>query len=126
MLTPNMNQTVKQSSGKKLRDMFDELSEQDQQTVFEFTAFLHSKSEPVSKEIPAPKDIPRPEDESVIKATRRLSETYFMVDKGKMLNDTSTLMAQHVMQGRNAKDVIDDLESAFKKAYQNLIDASDQ
>jgi hypothetical protein len=34
-----------------------------------------------------------------------------------MLNETSSLMAAHVLNGRPARDVIDDLEALFARHY---------
>lgn len=73
---------------------------------------------------PAPaqiKAIQRPETESVVAAIRRLSETYFMLDRQEMLNDTAALMGAHIMQGRPAAAVIDELESVFKAHYDRYL-----
>ena len=57
----------------------------------------------------------------MVKAIRRLSATYPMLDKSKMLNQTSSLVAQHVMQGRETKAVIDELEVVFESHYRKLV-----
>jgi hypothetical protein len=44
-----------------------------------------------------------------------------MLDKAKMLNETSALMAQHIMQGRDAEEVIDELEQVFATHYERLV-----
>ncbi len=67
-----------------------------------------------------PLEINRPENESVIKAIKRLSWTYPMIDKSQMLTATSTLMTQHIMKGREAKAIIDELEELFKLEYEKL------
>lgn len=66
-------------------------------------------------EIPEPLVIPRPEDKSVVKAVKRLAQTYPVFDTSKMLNDISTLVMQHVIQGRDAMEVIDELEIVFQR-----------
>ena len=38
-----------------------------------------------------------------------------------MLNETSTFMTQHIMQGRAAAEVIDDLEAMFRNFYEKQI-----
>ena len=58
--------------------------------------------------------------ERVVAAVKRLSKTYFMLDKSKMLGATSDLVTQHIMQGREASDVIDELEQVFIDQYQRL------
>lgn len=72
-------------------------------------------------EIPAPLDIPRPAEESVVKAVKRLRATYPMLDARKLLNDTSALMTQHVMQGRDKIEVIEELEVLFRTNYEKLV-----
>lgn len=64
-----------------------------------------------------PQPLPRPAEETVIAAIKRLSRTYEMLDRGPMLNETSALMSAHVIQGRAAPEVIDELESLFARYY---------
>ena len=45
-----------------------------------------------------------------------------MLDKAELLNETSVLMTQHIMQGRPADEVIDELEHVFLNHYQKLRD----
>ena len=72
-------------------------------------------------EIPAPLDIPRPAEESVVKAVKRLRATYPMLDARKLLNETSAIMTQHVMQGRDKIEVIEELEILFRTHYERLV-----
>jgi hypothetical protein len=37
-----------------------------------------------------------------------------------MLNETSVLMTQHVISGRDAAEVIDELEVLFRRHYEKL------
>jgi hypothetical protein len=71
-------------------------------------------------EIPAPLDIPRPAEESVVKAVKRLRATYPMLDARKLLNETSAIMTQHVMHGRDKIEVIEELEILFRVHYEKL------
>ena len=72
-------------------------------------------------ETPAPVDIPRPDEETVVKAVRRLRATYPMLDARKLLNQTSELMTQHIVQGREAVEVIEELEILFRSHYEKLV-----
>jgi len=65
-------------------------------------------------------EIARPEEESVIKAIKRLSATYPMVDKETILHPISNLMTSHIIQGRTAPEVIDDLQALFLGEYESL------
>lgn len=90
------------------------------QTLLEFAEFLQARSaaeEPPAEPVPV---VPRPQQESVVKAIKRLAASYPMLDRGKMFSDTSALMTQHVMQGRPASEVIDDLEALFQKHYRGF------
>lgn len=71
-------------------------------------------------EIPAPVEIPRPTEETVVKAVKRLRATYPMLDARKLLNQTSDLMTQHLVQGREAIEVIEELEILFRSHYEKL------
>jgi hypothetical protein len=71
-------------------------------------------------EIPAPVEIPRPTEETVVKAVKRLRATYPMLDARKLLNQTSDLMTQHIVQGREAVEVIEELEILFRSHYEKL------
>lgn len=98
------------------------LPEQDQKTLFDLAEFLAKRIPQDTHEIPEPKIMPRPSQESVVQGLKRLSATYFMLEKAVILNKASTLMAQHIMQGRPASDVIDDLEVLFLDQYRKLSD----
>lgn len=110
----------------RLLRLFNALPEAQRETVLEFVEFLAARHPPQAREIPKPKPIPRPENESVIKAMRRLSASYHMLDKAKMLNETSVLMAQHVMHGRPAEEVIDELERLFERHYRRLLGEAEE
>ncbi len=101
--------------------------------LLEFAEFLSQRhaeavdeiSEPVDiLDILEPVDIPRPEEESVPKAIKRLAETYPMLNRRTLLDETGTYMTQHVMERRPAKEVIDDLEVMFRKHYENIRDGN--
>ena len=110
---------MKQSE-KKLLKLYGELSDEDQRTLLAFAEFLHARGVPEHMEPLPPQPIPRPAQETVIAALKRLSQSYPMLDKARMLNETSVLVAQHVMQGRAAGEVIDELEVIFERHYQGL------
>lgn len=112
------NKTVLQ---KQLGDIAAQLKLPQLQALVEFAEYLrdrHGADEPQA--IADPQPIERPDNESVIAALKRLSATYPMLDKGKMLHETSSLVAEHVMQGREASDVIDELEEIFYNHFHKL------
>ena len=106
---------------RQLRNLFTALDDDDQATLLAFAEFLATRhKEQAPAELPEPTSIPRPEKESVVGAIKRLSATYPMLDKGRMLNETSNLMTQHIMHGRAATDVIDELEVFFRQQYEQF------
>jgi hypothetical protein len=108
--------------------ILDELSPADRATLRSFAEFLLQRAGGVAEAavieshqpVPAPRDVPRPENERVVAAVKRLSNTYFMLDKAAMLGATSDLVTQHVVQGREAAEVIDKLETLFADHYRAL------
>jgi hypothetical protein len=70
--------------------------------------------------VPEPRVIPRPDDEKVVAAVKRLSSTYYMLDKTRMLGVTSALVTQHIVEGRDRMEVIDELERLFENHYRQL------
>ncbi len=104
----------------RLNELYRRLGSGEREMLLAFAEFLAARSGAL--EAPAvpvePKPIPRPEQESVVAAIKRLSASYHMVDRSKMLHETSSLMSQHVMQGRAAEEVIDELEVLFLRHYE--------
>ena len=105
------------ASEKKLLKWFSALDGEGRSQLLAFAEFLYERRPKEATAAVAPLEIPRPTEESVVKAIRRLSDTYPMLDRAKVLHETSMLMSQHVMQGRHAVEVIDDLELLFRRHY---------
>jgi len=106
---------------RRLLKLYKGLSRQDQESLVAFAEFLFERgggAAPDEVVVAEPRPIPRPEQESVVAAIKRLSQTYFMIDKSKLFTETSSLMTAHIMQGRTASEVIDDLEVLFETHYQ--------
>jgi hypothetical protein len=109
---------------KKLLKLFGRLGAPERDMLLGFAEFLVARTQDSVQEqpaVPQPLDIPRPEQESVVAAIKRLSSTYHMLDDTSLLNEASILMSQHVMQGREAEHVINDLQALFDRFYQDLL-----
>jgi hypothetical protein len=111
------------SDQQRLLRLFRQLSATEQQSLLSYAEFLvqrvaegNTTAEPPA----APADIPRPPTESVIAAIRRLSATFHMLDKDELLHEASALMTAHVMHGRPAAEVIDELEVVFRRHYERV------
>ncbi len=108
---------------KHLQQLFRHLSDDDQHALIGFAEFLASraKMQPADQLPVTPQLLPRPPKESVIAAIKRLSQSYPMLDKATMLDSTSNLMTDHVLHGKEAAQVIDELERLFRETYATLI-----
>ena len=109
-------------SEKKLLEQYKALSDEAKKSLLDYSEFLTGKYSVSEPEVATPKNIPRPANESVVLAMRRLSETYYMLNKDNLLHEASSLMSQHILQGRDAVEVIDELEELFKKFYDEISD----
>ena len=110
---------------KHWQTLLDRLTAEHRQSLLNFAEYLLSRQPdlaPVELEVA---DIPRPRSESVIGAIRRLSETYPMLDRAKLFNEASSLMAQHVLQGSKADATIDQLETLFRGRYEDSLKKED-
>lgn len=114
---------------KRLAEILQRLPAVQAEALLEFAEFLlmrhgiagREEARNISAmEIPAPLDIPRPAGETVVKAVKRLRVTYPMLDARKLLNQTSELMTQHLVQGREAVEVIEEMEILFRLSYEKL------
>lgn len=109
---------------QRLTQLLKGMSVEHKRSVVEFAEFLQQKSKKATPEVKSqerlqPEITPRPENENIINAIKRLRKSYFMLNTDILLNETSALMTQHIVQGRDAVEVIDDLEALFEKHYQN-------
>lgn len=123
---------------QRLLQYFRKLSQEDAHSLLRFAAFLAGDAptnqseaqttEPspaaeqdtpgAENEIPRPIPTQRPEKERVVDALKRLSNAYPMLEKKTLLDKASGLVAQHIMFGKPANEVIDQIEKLFADAYE--------
>ena len=119
---PTSRRKGRTAAEERLLSSFGQLSATQQETLQAFADFLLQQAAATPSEAvppPEPRHIPRPESESVVAAIKRLNASYFMLeDRAGLLNETSVLMTQHVMQGRDLAEVIDELEAVFARFYE--------
>jgi len=117
-------------SERRLAKLYRSLNPGDRSTLLAFGEFLATRAaEAKTKEsdgLLEPEPIPRPEKESVVGAIKRLSDSYYMLDRSAMLNDTSTLMGAHVLRGHPSSAVIDELEALFARCYEKYVEEYDK
>lgn len=111
---------------ERLNTIAGQLPETEAATLLAFAEFLLQRSgsdgqpqDPAP--IAEPEPIERPAEESVVAAIKRLTATFPMLGRKAMFDDTSTLMLQHMMQGKPASEVIDELEVLFRRRYDELV-----
>lgn len=106
---------------RRLIRSFRALGAAEQELLLAFAEFLGQRAHPAIRPVEPrePVPLPRPPNETVVAAIRRLSKTYEMLDPGLMLNETSALMSAHLLQGRPAVEVIDQLEALFARYYRD-------
>ena len=108
---------------RQLLRWFDSLGEPDRASLLAFAEFLATREEPGDSSklcLPSLRRFPGPTQESVVAAIKRLSSSYSMLDTQAMLNDTASLMSAHILQGRPAIQVIDDLEDIVSRSLSAL------
>ncbi len=99
---------------------FRKLDDADRETLQKFAQFLASQTESRAGATPAePVAIPRPQKETVVGAVKRLTATYPMIDTREIFHQTSSLMNQHILHGKPASEVIDELEELFRQTWEN-------
>lgn len=109
---------------RRLLRHFRALSASRRQSLIDYAEFLLGRESPEEVQIPQePLDLARPEQENVVKAIKRLRETYPMIDRAKILHEVSALMTQHLVHGKAAVEIIDELEVVFRNHYLTLLAA---
>jgi hypothetical protein len=117
-----MRPEIRSEAERRLGKLFRKLDAPSRETLLAFAEFLAMRrKDPAAASPPSePLYEPRPPQESVVAAIKRLRRTYPMLDGGTMLNETSALMAAHVLQGREADTVVDELEALFASRFDSL------
>ena len=105
---------------KELLAHFRRLPVEQQETLIVFAEFLVSRGVALPRALSEPEPIPRPPEEKVVHAIKRLRATYPMLDHSSMLHEVSEYMTQHLVMGKSAPEVIDELEVVFRRHYDAL------
>ena len=106
---------------KSLVEIFDTLDAERQASLLDFAEFLQSKGDLVVTEIAELVEIERPDKETVVGAIKRLKQTYPMIDSMAVFSSASELMTEHMVKGRDAIEVIDEMEKIFEDFYSKML-----
>ena len=104
---------------RRLLDLFERLAPEQQDRLIAFAEFLDGRA-PDPAAAAALVAIPRAPGETVTMAIRRLTRAYPMLDRRKLMTEASRFMAQHALEGREASEVIDELEALFARHYKSM------
>ncbi len=108
---------------REIKLLLAQLDADHQQAIVDYANFLvqrYKVEDSRAKDL-KPESIERPRQESVIAAIKRLKKTYYMLETNTILDQTSALMGQHILKGREASDVIDELQSIFQAQYEQYL-----
>ena len=111
---------------QRLTRLIEGMSHEHKSSLIDYAEFLKQKSQQVAQDLAPQEKLqplkqPRPDDENIINAIKRLRATFHMLNTDGLLNETSSLMTQHIVQGRAAVEVIDDLEILFEQHFQHYL-----
>ncbi len=112
---------AEEKNSKKLLEIFESLDTERQGSLFDYAEFLQAKGGLVVRELGEPVEIPRPEEETVVGAIKRLKLAYPMIESISVFSAASTLMTDHMVKGRDAIEVIDEMEKIFDEFYQQML-----
>ena len=101
---------------RRLLALFEAMNSTGRGMLLEYAGFLAARHARATVAL-EPQEIARPETETVVAAIRRLTETFPMLERDTLFNEAAGLMAQHIMHGRPAPEVIDELEVLFRRHY---------
>ncbi len=110
---------------RRLLGLLARLDEAGRRSLMDYAEFLASRGAqvetPAEEPVPQqPLEIPRPAKESVVGAMKRLRQTYPMLNPDRLLDEAAGLMSAHMLGGRPAPEVIDELEALFERHFREL------
>lgn len=112
---------IRVKSSNDLISLYEQLDDERKRSLSDFANYLLEQGGPAIKDIPEPDEIPRPAEETVVGAIKRLKVKYHMIESMSVFSAASSLMTEHMMNGRDAVEVIDEMEALFEDAYQKLV-----
>lgn len=109
------------TESKRLLKLFRGLSPERQTALLEYAEYLFGKEAHAPAVASEPLPIPRPTEESVVKAIRRLMQTYPMLERNQIFHEASAQMTRHLIHGVPAAEAIDELEQVFERHYRQFL-----
>jgi len=131
MIRPMMTGGSSRGLPGRLSEIVAKLGEQERRSLLDYAEFLLQRQQESGENEPVtapeePQLQPRPESESVVAAIKRLTRSYPMLEKQSLFSGTSELMSAHLLQGRDAEEIIDELEALFQQYYRDYVEQFEQ
>ena len=131
MLTPMATGGNSRRLPERLAEIYAKLGEQERRSLLDFAEFLLQRGPESGTTGPStgpasPKLLPRPESESVVAAIKRLTGSYPMLDKQALFSKTSELMSAHLLQRREAQEIIDELAAVLQQQNRDYVERFEQ
>ncbi|MFA9459853.1 Crp/Fnr family transcriptional regulator [Thiohalorhabdus methylotrophus] len=113
---------------KRLLAALEQLPEEQQEQLVDYAEFLVARSggatagsgeaAPSLPEAPEPpQDVEKDPEEGPVQAIKRLRHTYPMLERSKLLDETTSVMAKRYLQDKPEGEVIEELEALFERHY---------
>ena len=113
-----------ENNESKLLEIFETLNNERQNSLIDYASFLQSKGDLAIKEVVAKVDIERPATETVVGAIKRLKLTYPMIESMSIFSAASSLMTEHMVNGRDSVEVINEMQVLFEEFYTEIIESN--
>jgi hypothetical protein len=99
---------------QRLSELYARLDDGGRASLLDFAEFLAARR-PAEKAVTQP--LLRPARETVVQAIRRLNRSYPMLKRHRLMPRAEELLARHMVDGRPAGEVIDELEAFYAAEY---------
>jgi hypothetical protein len=100
------------SEERRLLRLFGGLDAAARRSLLDYAEFLAGRAGPAPA-VAAPAPVPRPAVETVTQAIKRLNRSYPGLQRHRLMPRVEQLLARHMVDGRPAPEVIDELEALF-------------
>ncbi|MGB8436821.1 MAG: hypothetical protein WCE38_21450 [Burkholderiales bacterium] len=98
----------------RLVAVLEQLDETGRRTLVEYAEFLVSRRKVQAN---PPIVAARPPGETVLQAIKRLNRSYSGLRRAALMQPVGELLSQHMVDGRAAEEVIEDLEALYARAH---------
>ncbi|HKJ87554.1 MAG TPA: Crp/Fnr family transcriptional regulator [Gammaproteobacteria bacterium] len=117
---------------KRILAALEQLSEEQQEQVVEYAEFLGQRAgaragtgETAAPAVPTPESpqpVEKDPEEGPVQAIKRLRRTYPMLDRSKLLDETTNVMTKRYLRNKPEDEVIEEIEEIFEQHYQRYLE----